>query len=487
MYLGVDLGTTNVKAVVVGQQGEVAATGSVALERYCVADGGVEQDIEQLWDAASAAIGQAAGAAGGGAIRAVGVSSQGGAIQVLDGHDRPVGRLISWLDGRGRPFDLELTRELGGEFLAAHVGHGASGVTLGQVLRLRRVSPEMLRRPNRLGFAGDVIVGRLCGRRAHDPTSLSIAMLYNPWLGRADPEVLAKLGLEEGQLPDLLPVTSAAGALRSEVAGRLGLPAGIPVSPAVHDQYAAALGAGVVAPGQVNCGTGTAWVLLAITDRPLRPIAAEAFVCCHVVPGLYGQMLSLCNGGSAIQWVMNLLGREHATLAGIDDLIGRAPPGSAGLRFWPLLAAGDETAGPCRGGGRLTGITLAHQPCHLVRAAVEGLACELARRIGWLDAAGFAVRRISLCGAGAASRATPEIIAGVTGMPVACSRVADVSAFGAAMIARGLADGGTDLAGLARQWSATGRVVDPGPAAAVYRELRDQYLAPFAGARGGAA
>jgi xylulokinase len=477
MYLGVDLGTTNVKAVVVGEEGHVAATGSAPLERFCVGDGGVEQDIEQIWDAACAAIGQAIGQAtgtGGGAIRAVGVSSQGGAIQMLDGQDRPVGRIISWLDGRGRPYDLELTRELGGSFLAEHVGHGASGVAIGQVLRLRHVSPELLRRPNRLGFVGDVIVGRLCGRRAHDPTSLSIGMLYNPWLGRADPEVLARLGLEESQLPELLPATSAAGGLRGQLAGRLGLPPGIPVSPAVHDQYAAALGAGVVAPGQVNCGIGTAWVLLAITDQPLRPIVAEAFVCRHVLPGLYGQMLSLGNGGSAIDWVMNLLGRAPAALAQIDDLIGRAPPGSAGLRCWPLLAGGAEIVGPLRGGGRIAGITLAHQPCHLVRAVVEGLACELARRIGWLDAAGFAVRRISLCGAGAASRATPEIIAGVTGLPVACSRVSDVSAFGAAMIARSLADGGADLAGTARQWSATGRVVDAGAEAAVYRELRDE-------------
>ena len=472
MYLGVDLGTTRVKAVVVDEEGQVAAAGSAPLERFCGGDGGVEQDIEQIWDAACAAIGQAAAAAGG-AIRAVGVSSQGGAMQMLDGQDRPLGRVISWLDGRGRPFDRELTRELGEDFFAAHVGHGASAVTLGQVLRLRQVSPEVLRRPNRLGFVGDVIVGRLCGRRADDPTSLSIAMLYNPWLGCADAEVLARVGLEESQLPDLLPATSAAGGLCGEVAGRLGLPAGIPVSPAVHDQYAAALGAGVVAPGQLNFGTGTAWVLLAIADQPRPPIVAEAFVCRHVVPGLYGQMLSLCNGGSAIDWVMNLLGHEHATLSQIDDLIQRAPAGSAGLRFWPLLAGVSETAEPLRAGGRLEQITLAHQPCHVVRAVIEGLACELARRLYWLDAEGFAVQQISMCGAGAASRATPEIVAGVTGLPVACSRVAEVSAFGAAMIARCLADGGADLA---RQWSATGRVVEPGPEAAVYRELLEQYL-----------
>ena len=461
------------KAVVVDEEGQVAAAGSAPLERFCGGDGGVEQDIEQIWDAACAAIGQAAAAAGG-AIRAVGVSSQGGAMQMLDGQDRPLGRVISWLDGRGRPFDRELTRELGEDFFAAHVGHGASAVTLGQVLRLRQVSPEVLRRPNRLGFVGDVIVGRLCGRRAHDPTSLSIAMLYNPWLGCADPEVLARVGLEESQLPDLLPATSAAGGLCGEVAGRLGLPAGIPVSPAVHDQYAAALGAGVVAPGQLNFGTGTAWVLLAIADQPRPPIVAEAFVCRHVVPGLYGQMLSLCNGGSAIDWVMNLLGHEHATLSQIDDLIQRRTGRQRGPAV--LAAAGrrkrDRGAAPR---GRPPGANHLGPPT-LPRGPRGDRGIWPANWPGdcyWLDAEGFAVQQISMCGAGAASRATPQIVAGVTGLPVACSRVAEVSAFGAAMIARCLADGGADLA---RQWSATGRVVEPGPEAAVYRELLEQYL-----------
>ena len=125
-------------------------------------------------------------------------------------------------------------------------------MTLGQVLRLRREAPQSLLAPNRLGFVGDVIVGRLCGRRAHDPTSLGIALLYNPWLERADPQVLLRLGIHQTQLPDLVPATQPAGQLRPEVARRFGLSAGIPVSPAVHDQYAAALGAGSVAPGDTN-------------------------------------------------------------------------------------------------------------------------------------------------------------------------------------------------------------------------------------------
>ena len=331
----------------------------------------------------------------------------------------------------------------------------------------------MLLRPNRLGFVGDVIVGRLCGRRAHDPTSLGIAMLYNPWLGRPDPEILARLGLDECQLPDLIPADTPAGGLLAEVAALVGLRPGIPVSPAVHDQYAAALGAGAVAAGDMNFGAGTAWVLLANTDRVMRPVVDQAFVCRHLVPGLYGQMLSLGNGGSAIQWVMNLLGREQCK-SGRDrrPASSRPPAAAPGCGSGRCLLAMAGTDPPFQAGGRLDRITLAHQPSHLVARSWKGWpanwpgACDGSARRGWPSA-----RRFSMCGVAAASRVTPQIVADVTNLPVACVDVPDVSAFGAAMLACALVDPRGGLADVARQWSSASRVVHPGPNAAALRRI----------------
>lgn len=479
MYLGLDLGTTNVKSLVVDDEGRIQGIGSAPVDRFCTPDGGVEQDIEQIWTSTCLAIRQAVEGVEGGAVEAIGISSQGGALQWLDGQDRPLGRVISWLDQRGRAGDLEFAARFGNAFLGQHVGHGASAMTIGQVLRVRRQSPRLIEAPNRLGFVGDVIVGRLCGRRAHDATSLGIAMLYNPWLNRADPEVLAALGLQESQLPDLLPATAAAGSLRPQLAGQLGLRPGIPVSPAIHDQYAAALGAGAVQPGDVNFGAGTAWVLLANTQRLAPPIVPSAFVCSHPVTGLYGQMLSLSNGGSAIEWAMRLVGRERSSLKEVDDLIETVPPGSDGLRFWPLLVTTPEGDPTHRPGGRLEGINLAHQPAHLMRSVVEGLACELARHLRFLTAAGFTACQLSMCGSAAASRLTPQILADVTGLPVACVEVSDVSAFGAAAIACALADHRCLLAEVSRRWAPASRPIPPGPQRPVYRELFREYLAAF--------
>jgi len=471
MYLGLDLGTTNIKALVVDPGGRIVAEGSAAVERCCTPDGGVEQDLDSVWDATQEAIRRAAAGTDAARIRSIGVSSQGGTLQLLDELGQPIGRAISWLDSRGQPFDRQLVDELGEEFFIEHVGYCGSAIAPGQILRLQRQSPGDWARVASIGFVGDVIVGRLCGRRAHDATSLSIAFLLNPALGRADPELLGRLEIREEQLPDLIPATEPAGKLRREIAERTGLASGIPVSAAIHDQYAGSLGAGSVHAGDVCFGTGTAWVLVANAPRLTRPVTRQAIVCPHPVPGIFGQMMSMVNGGSAIEWVLGLSGRGSLSRDEIDEALESIPPGSEGLCFRPHLVPGLSADPAARNGGRITGITLGHTANHLLRAAVEGLACELARYLGLLVGADFPVRRLVMCGKAAASRVTPQIIADVSGRPVACVAEPAVSAFGAATVARALVEPAADLTRLAQQLALASRTVLPGEHADTYRRL----------------
>jgi sugar (pentulose or hexulose) kinase len=218
-------------------------------------------------------------------------------------------------------------------------------------------------------------------------------------------------------------------------------------------------------------------VLLAICDKLAEPVTPGAYVCRHVVDGLYGQMLSMTNGGSAIQWVFALLGCGKPRVCDVDALASAAPAGSDGLRFWPLLAQ-SPTAGALAGkGGRLGGIAFAHSTGHLVRAVIEGLSCELARHLRMLEAAGVSVERLLVSGGAAASSLTPQVLAGVTGKPVTCVTQESVSAFGAAVLARAMLEG--DLAHLARRLAPGGKAVTPGPDAELYRKVLEEYLAPF--------
>jgi len=476
MFVGLDLGTTKIKALLVEPDGHVVARASAGVELFHVGDGGVEQNMEDIWTATLSALGQLSSRAEVSGVRAVGVSAQGGALQICDADYRPVGRVISWLDGRCEPYKAQLTRELGPDWFARRIGHGASGYVGAQLLRLREVSPGLLDPPHRIGFVGDVITGRLCGRAAHDATSLSIATLFNPWLRTADPEFLDRLRIAEGRLPDLLAPSATAGGLRHEVAEKTRLPAGIPVSPAVHDQYAAALGAGALHAGDVMFGAGTAWVLLAAVDRLTEPVIDNAFVCTHLAEGMYGQMLSLANGGSSFSWAKDLLGLDRRTVGDMDVMLDSVSPGSDGMRFWPLLVP-QGAAGLARGtAGRLSGLRLSHKAAHIMRAVVEGLALELARYLRFFMDRGLAVKRLVMTGGAAGSSVTPQIVSDVSGLPLTCTAESEMSALGAAVIARALVEESADLVSLSEEMAAGVRVCEPGRNAVLYREMFHEYV-----------
>jgi xylulokinase len=477
ILLGIDLGTTNIKALLVEESGGVAAEGSAAVTVCHLADGGAEQDIGEIWRSTCAAISQAMSRSKGAPVSAIGISSQGGALQLLDASDHPVGPVVGWQDTRGRPWDQALAAERGPEWFALRTGWAGSAGAIGQLMRLREAGA--FTPATRLGFVGDVIVGMLCGRRGHDATSLSEPCLLNPWTGDADGELLALLGLERSRMPVLLRPDEAAGGLLPDVARSLGLPPGIPVGPAVHDQYAAALGSGVVRPGSSMLGTGTAWVILAVTDRLAPPIGGIALAGRHPVPGLFGQMLSMWNGGSCLSWVMKTLGLGAPGVRETDALLSSAPPGSDGLRFRPLLSEGGGHGLPPGTAGRLDGLRLRHTSAHIVRAVVEGLAAELARYLRMMTEGGVPVQSLVMCGKAASSDVTPAVIADTTGFPVDCVSFAETSALGAAVLARSLVEPGTGLAALSNAMRPAVRTVPPGAGREEARRRFEEYLGSF--------
>lgn len=477
MLLGLDLGTTNVKAVVTDRQGCVVGRGSAPVAMSHPSAGAAEQNIEEIWAATVQAVREAVAPLEPAAVEALGVSSQGGALQLLGRDGQALGPVVSWLDQRGVPDDEAFTARLGREWFRDRIGHGGSGYAIGQLLRLRREQPAWLEAPNRVGFVGDVIVERLCGVPAHDATSAGLTLLLNPRRGGYDPELLVHLGLREERLPRLVSPRTAAGGLAGSVAEVIGLRSGLPVSPAIHDQYAAALGTRATSPGAVMVGAGTAWVLLATTAELPKLVVDNAFVCTHVVAGLHGEIVSLVNGGSALTWALKLMGRGAAGAEEIEGLIEAAPPGCDGLGFWPFMTP-YGAAGLAPGTrGRLSGVQLSHTPAHLARAVVEGLVFELERHRRLLTAAGLPVTRLVLGGRVAASRTTPQIMADVCGAPIDCVAGGEGSVLGAAILARGLVEPERSLDDLSREMVPPARRIEPGACGAFYRERYAAYAA----------
>jgi sugar (pentulose or hexulose) kinase len=474
-FLGIDLGTTNIKVQLVTERGMIVSSGSAPVGITYGADGAAEQDMENIWRGTCAAIKQAVAAGAGSEVAAIGISSQGGALQVLDAAGRCSGPVIGWQDSRGAPWDRGLSDRLGARWFTRHAGRTYCTSAPGQILRLREQGN--LPQGFQLGWVGDLVVQRLCGRRAHDATSLSLAGLCNPTSGREDAELLAELGLERPQLPDLLSADHAAGGLLPGIASDLLLPAGIPVGPAVHDQYAAATGCGAVRAGDNMLGAGTAWVLLAISDTAGVPVDGAGLVGRHVVSGIHGHMLAMANGGACLSWVLRTLNLGDKGIVEVDALMSTIPSGCAGLRFLPLLS--EEGGHGLRRGseGRLDGLRLRHTAAHIVRALVEGLACELGRYLAMMAEGGVAVSRLVMCGKAAASSVTPRIIADTAGLPVDCVTIPETSSLGAAVFARSLVEPGTGLVALSDAMKPPVNGIDPGSGMAEARGRLQEYLA----------
>ncbi len=399
-YLGIDLGTSNIKAVLLDRYGRVIARGDARVLREELADGTVEQDISQIYSALCETIKQITAKYSSDKIRAVGVSSQGGAVVPLDENNRPLGRVISWLDTRGAEYNNRLTEKLGAEFFVSHTGYTEATMFPGQFLRLKSERPDFCAQIKSWGFVGDVVVGMLTGQRVHDHTSLSIAGLLNPYEKQADVQLLAELGIHAEQLPNLQNAFSVAGRITPQASTETGLKEGTPVSPAVHDQYAAAIAGGVTEVGEIMLATGTAWVILAVTDKILPPVTSRAFSCPHPVEGLYGQMIPLGTGGSEIQYQMQEIGLSSYTVDQVDNFLADAK-----------------------------------SP---VYAAVKRLAELTGKQFELLRDSGIIVKHVTLTGPAAVSKVTPKIIQDVTGLEVNCFTEPAASAYGAALIAERL-------------------------------------------------
>lgn len=477
LLLGLDIGTTNIKAVATDLDGTILAEHSRSVEIFHLPNSAVRQKASDIIAASFDVLRKTAASVDASRIKGIGISGQGGAMQLLEPDYSPIGDVISWLDMTGDAEDQAFTVRMGHDWLASRIGRRRSGFAIGQILRLHNESPELLQPPRRVGFVGDVVTHALCGRSATDATSLGLTLLYNPYMKDYDPEVLRELRIDKSQLPELLGPQHPAGTLLPEVARQLGLSDDVFVSAPIHDQYAAALGTGVVHGGDVMFGAGTAWVLLAVSDRPVATATDDAFLCTHLVPDLYGQIVSLTNGGSSFQWAIHLLGLQSLTPEEIDRMIYDVPAGCDGLHFRPLLASFDVAGLNPGTRGQLTGLRLYHGQAHVMRAVVEGLACELFRYLRFLNNSGIAIKRLIMCGKAGTGIITPQILANVTDLPVMCASYSGASALGAAVLAAGIMNPEEGLQHTAERMAASVREVLPDHDRDFYRQLRQEYLA----------
>ncbi len=459
--VGVDVGTTNVKAVLVDGDGRQRA----ATERPLATDrhgDRVEQDAEALWAAVVDAVAEVVAAGGDEPVGHLAVCSQYSSIVPVGADLAPVGPIVLYSDQRGTERSWAIMGEHADAFERFVEIHGippvGSGLSLGHLLALQHDHPEQHAATTWYLEPMDYLVARLTGTvAATQATQFMAQVVDNRTLGATayDAELLGLTGLDADRLPPLVPVESVVGAVRPEVAADLGLPVGVEVPVGMNDSAAGALAAGVYAEGRGGLAVGTTAVLLDTVADKRVDLDAELVSMPSSVPGRY---LAWAENGMAGKAVEHGLALLDGSFAHLEAALAASPPGAGGVLFLPWLAGSLAPAADTRARGGFLNVSLDTTREDLVRAMVEGTAHNVAWLLPEVERfTGKAVAELGFFGGAARAPGWGQALADVLGRPV--STLADPETAVAAAVARRAQGRPVDAAPTVRE------VHEPDPAA----------------------
>ncbi|MEK0083512.1 xylulokinase [Benzoatithermus flavus] len=435
-FIGIDIGTSAVKAVLVDETERAVAEAEASLATSRPRPAWSEQDPAAWWATTETVLGRlrAAEPRAFAAVEALGLSGQMHGAVLLDAEDRVLRPAILWNDARAVVECRVLEERVPGLGRIAGVP-AMPGFTAPKLLWLRTHEPEVATRIARVLLPKDYVRLQLTGEHVTDLSDAAGTL----WLDEArrawSPEILAASGLTLAHVPRLVEGSDPAGTIRPEIADRLGLPRGVLVAGGAGDAAAGGIGIGAVEDGDAFCSIGTSAQYLVAADsyRPYPEAFIHAF--CHALPGRWTQTAALLNGASCLAWAARLLGETD-----IGALLARvtaAYRGPSRLLFLPYLTGERTPHNDADARGVLFGIDPDSSATDVVQAVLEGVAFSFAEAQDCLADAGTVPGQVAAIGGGARSRIWIRILANVLNRPITLYAGSEKGpAFGAARLAR---------------------------------------------------
>jgi xylulokinase len=421
--LAFDVGTSGVKAAVLENRRVVgSAVRSYGL--HTTHHGWVEQDLGEIRRAmgtASRAVLRECGVERNG-IDAIAITAQMFNLVALDENGDPVLPMLSWLDSRAASRAAALAEEISPPDQFALLGSVVTAKDLlPKILWLRHDRPELYRRTRWLLDCKEALVLQLTGRAVIDPSGSSAFRLVDAATGDWSAAACRRLGVDPALLPEVRPAASIAAGLTEAAARELGIAAGTPVIVGAGDVPASQLGAGAVAPGDVHLSLGTAVYLGITADSALRDPAEKLGVLNHAMPDRWILWLEIATGGGALAWLLRAIDGQRpggVDYAEIDRIVDACATELDGLLFAPWLSGERVPVFDDRLRGAFVGLGLHHGRPHLLRAVMEGVACQIRWAREYAEAYGQGVDEIRAVGGGAIGGVWVQIIADILGTNV---------------------------------------------------------------------
>jgi xylulokinase len=439
LCIGLDVGTSGVKAILVAADGTVVATAGADYPLLTPQPGWTEQEPEAWWRASCAALRKLRAAAPG-PIAALGLTGQMHGAVFLAADGQVIRPAILWNDQRTAAECAEIERRVGSKRLRGIAGNPAlTGFQAPKVLWLRRHEPEAYARIRHLLLPKDFIRFRLTGGLASDASDAAGTLLLDLAARDWSAELLGALEIPRDWLPRVHEGPEVTGRISAVGAAASGLPEGLPVVAGGGDNAAAAVGCGVVQPGAGLVSLGTSGVVFVPSaGLEIDPSGAlHAF--CHAVPGQYHLMGVILSAGGSLRWYQDVLGAPPAASGEPYDVLmaeaAAVAPGAEGLFFLPYLAGERTPHMDPRARAAWIGLTLAHDRRHLVRALLEGVSFALKDSLDLMQGLGVRPELLFAVGGGARSPVWRQILAAVLGVRLQRLAVEEGPAMGAALLA----------------------------------------------------
>ncbi len=438
-YLGIDVGTTAVKALVVGEDGNVAGEAESALEVSVPSPGWSEQHPDDWWKGMVEAVRASVAAAGVEGVNAIGLSGQMHSSVLLDEDYRVVRPAILWNDVRTTDQCRYITERVGKAGLGRLVGNPAlEGFTAPKLLWVREHEPQHFERTRKVLLPKDYVRFLMTGALATEPSDAAGTLLFDVKRGRWSEEMITGLQLDPAMLPPVFGSSEITGTLTDAAADSLGLKAGTPVVGGGADNAAASVGSGVVTPGTLQTSIGTSGAVVAPIDRPRVDTGMRIHSFNHAVDDAWYLMGVTLSAGAALGWYRQTLARPGDSLPEYEEMIAEADstePGANGLTFLPYLSGERTPHADSNARGAFSGLNVAHRRGHLTRAIMEGVTFALRDSLELMRKLGVDATEVVAVGGGARSEAWRQMQADVLGVPVVRVGPPGGAPYGAAVLA----------------------------------------------------
>jgi len=435
LLLGLDVGTTATKALLIDIKGKTVASSSYTYGLITPYKNWVEQDPEELWKGVTTTIHKVLeNLKPEDRVLALSLSTQGGTTIPVDVDYKPVSNAISWMDHRAYKQAEQIRESFGESKMYEVTGWDIyDGLPLLHIVWLRQKASEIFRLTKYFLFVNDYIIQRLTGKICMDPSNAGITQLFNIATGQWDKNMLNVAEITPDQLSPMQKSGFVVGNVTAEASKETGLSESAVVVNGAHDQYCAAIGSGVIEPGDVMLSCGTAWVILGVMDQLRLDPKRRLSISPHIVPNRWGALRSMGAVGACMEWFLDNIWNQKDRRIQYDEInecADRVPAGSRGLIFYPSSGGYGHGA---RGG--FIGLSIEHSRDDMVRAVMEGIAFDLRWTLEEVHESGIKSNVLRMVGGAASSSVWTKIVSDITQIPVVLPSITQSASYGAAILA----------------------------------------------------